>query len=1149
MSLRFIYGRSGTGKSYFCLNDIKEEIDKGVSNKLILIVPEQFSFESEKRLLRHTGDSGVFKAEVLSFKRLCHKIFNTVGGITHRRLNDAGKAMIMYSVLDKVKKELQVFQRASSKQGFTDVLIDIITEFKRYNITPEILNDTLNNVENGDLKGKLEDLYRIYSIFESKLHESYIDGEDELTMAYEKIDDFKLLDGAEIWIDEFSTFTPQQYNIIEKLMKKAKRVNITLCSNGHNYSQEVESEDIFSIVQGTENNILQIAMNNNIALDNDIDLNREDCYRFINANELLHVERNFFKFPYNLYKPSVANLRMYKAFNPYEEVDWIARDITSLVRDKGYRYRDIAVVCRDLDCYEKIVSVIFNDYNVPYFLDKKRELTDNPLIVLILSIFDIKNRNWSYESIFRYLKTGILDIERENIDILENFVLAHGIRGKKWQEFWQYGLKSAKNQEEYKRDVLNPINEIKDIIIEPLNKLYEKMSKKCTVRELCTYIYEFLIEVNALNKVQSFVEEFKENGDNEKANEYDKVIDVVLKVLDQIVEIMGEEKVDLDSFINTLNIGLERQEIGLIPVSLDQVIVGDLARIKSHDLKAVYIIGVNDGVFPKVSSEEGILSDDDRSMLKELGVAISADTRTKAFEENFLVYNAITMASNYMVITYPLSDMEGGALRPSVLISRFKKLFPKLLEESELFKTKEDEILDKIVAPEPTFNELISVMRTYYDNNETVKDIWSEVYSWFKDKEGWRDKAERVFKGLSYNNQVGKVNEYKIKSLYKRPFTFDVSKVERYAQCPFAYFVQYGLKARDRKIYEFGNPDFGSFVHDVLDKFSKKVKEENLSWNDIDENWCKENVDRLVEGLIDEESILKSSSRYEYMSGRMKKLITKSVTVISDHFKRGSFNVLDSEIIFGEGKHKPIKLTLKDGEEINLRGRIDRVDVLEHKDELYIRIVDYKSGNKKFSLEEVYHGLQLQLLIYLDAILQNEELLLSKNVIPGAILYFRVDDPLISTDGKISKDEIKRAVLKNLKMNGLLLNSAEVIIQMDREINGYSLIIPAYVGKNGVSENNSSVATREQFNMLREYVRETIVKLCEEMLNGNIDIHPVKKSNNSCCDYCDFKAICQFDSTIKNNKYNTVVKKNKEDLWKLIENKVKEGEEGETNEN
>ena len=1057
--------------------------------------------------------------------------------------------MLMYSVLSKVKKELEVFRRASSKRGFTEVLIDIITEFKRYNITPEMINETLRNIGNDELKGKLKDIYNIYNIFENKLHESYIDSEDELTMAYEKMDEFKLLDGAEIWIDEFSIFTPQQYNIIEKLMKKAKRVNITLCANGHNYSQAMESEDIFSLVKVTENKLLQIAMNNNIALDNDIDLNRESCYRFINANELFHVEKNFFKFPYSLYKDSVMNLRMYKALNPYEEIDWVARDITTLVRDKGYRYKDIAVVCRDLDCYEKIVSVIFNDYNVPYFLDKKRELTDNPLIVLILSIFDIKNRNWSYESIFRYLKTGILDLDRENIDILENFVLAHGIKGKKWQEFWTYGLKSSKNPEEYKREVLNPINEIKDMVIYPLNKLYEKMSNKCTVRELCTYIYEFLVEIKAISKVQSFVESFKENGDNEKAKEYEKVIDVVLKVLDQMVEIMGEEKVDLDNFIDIINIGLERQEIGLIPVALDQVIVGDLARIKSYDLKAVYIIGVNDGIFPRVSNEEGILSDDDRSMLKELGVVIASDTRTKAFEENFLIYNAITMASNYMAITYPLSDMEGGALRPSVLISRFKKLFPKLLEESDLFKTKEEEILDKVVAPEPTFNELISVMRTYYDNNERVKNIWSEVYSWFKEKDIWRDKAERVFKGLSYNNQVEKVNKYKIKTLYKRPFTFDVSKIERYAQCPFSYFVQYGLKARDRKIYEFGNPDFGSFVHEVLDKFSKKVKEENLSWSDIDEKWCIENIDNLVEGLIDDESILKSSSRYEYMSNRMKKLITKSVTVISEHFKRGSFNVLDSEIVFGEGKHKPIKLTLKDGEEINLRGRIDRVDVLEHKDELYIRIVDYKSGNKRFSLEEVYYGLQLQLLIYLDAILQNEEILVNKNVIPGAILYFRVDDPVVSTEGKISKDEIKKAILKNLKMNGLLLNNAEVIIEMDKEISGYSLIIPAYVGKNGVSENNSSVATKEQFNILREYVRETIVELCGSMLDGNIQIHPVKNNNNSCCDYCDFKSICQFDSTIKNNKYNMILKKDKEDVWKLIENKVKEGEEEKTNEN
>lgn len=1136
MSLRFIFGRIGSGKSHECLKDMKDAVDRGEKNNLILIVPEQFSFEAEKKVLRFIGEKGVFKVQVLSFKRLCYKVFNSVGGATHKRLNDCGKSILIYDILRNLKKELTVFQRASTKQGFTDVILEIITEFKRYNITPEILKETSNNLIEKELKDKLNDLYKIYNLFEGELHKSYIDGEDELSMAYEKLDECAIFHNAEIWIDEFSTFTPQQYNIIKKLMKKSKRVNIALCCPGENYSQDDSGEDVFSVVKATEDKIIRIAMENNVALDKDINLDSIDLR---NRDELDHIEKNFFKYPYSKYKKEPMNLRVFKALNNYEEVEFVSKDIVSLVRDKGYRFNEIAVICRELDSYEKIVSVVFNDYNIPYFLDSRRKITDNPFIILVLSIFDIKNKNWSYESVFRYLKTGLLDIPKEDIDKLENFVLAYGIKGKKWNEFWKYGLNSKKNQEEYIKDVINPINEIREIVLAPLKILHDKLSSQSTVRELCTYIYEFLVEIKAMEKMELWIREFRDSGDNEKADEYEKVIQVIFNVFDQLVEIMGDSKIKLDSFIEFLNIGLSCEDIGIIPFALDQVIVGDLARIKSHDIKAVYIIGVNDGIFPRASREEGILSDDDRNMLKNLGVTLASDMKTKAFEENFLIYNAITMATDYMVITYPLANIEGGALRPSVLISRFKKIFPKLIEESALLKEKDEEALERVVTPESTFNELIAVMRTYYDKNENVGDIWAEVYTWFEQRDKWNEKVNRVLKGLTYSNLVSSVKTEKIRALYQKPYAFDVSRIEKYAQCPFAYFVQYGLKARDRKIYEFGNPDFGSFVHGVLDSFSKKVKTDKLSWREIDDKWSQEAINGIVEKLIEEDSILKSSSKYNYMTSKIKKVLNKSVSVISEHFKRSTFEVLDSEVIFGEGKHKPIKLNLPNGEEILLRGRIDRVDVLEYEGNLYVRVVDYKSGNKKFSLDEVYNGLQLQLLIYLDAILSNEELLMKKNTIPGAILYFRIDDPIVSTSGKISEEELKNEILKNLKMNGLLLNDTEILVQMDNEINQYSVIIPAYVGKSGVSESLSSVATKEQFDLLREYVRKTVVDLCDNMLKGNISIHPIKNDGAACCDYCNFNAVCQFDTTIKDNCYKSVNKKQKEDLWKLIEKKVK----------
>lgn len=1141
MSLRFIYGRGGSGKSYRCLDEIKHNIENNIDQKLILIVPEQFSFSAENNLLNHVGPKGVFKSEVLSFKRFSRRVLSKQGGTLHKRLNDSGKAMILYSILQELKNDLKAFFRASTKPGFIDLIGDIIIEFKRYNITPELIKSTYEvlNEDKIDLKNKLEDIYKMYMLFEETLHKRYIDAEDELALAYMKMDESDLFTNAEVWIDEFASFTPQQYDIIYKIMKKANRVNITITTDENEFSQ-IDGEDLFSECKTTEARILKLAQEGNVALDKPLSLNEECCKRFLN-DELSHTENNFFRYPYVPYKKEINNIKIYRAKNNYEELEWIARDITSLVRDKGYRYKDIAVVCRDLENYEKIAAVIFNEYNVPYFLDEKRDITDNPLIISILSLFEIHKKKWSYESVFKYIKSGLINYDKYAIDKLENYVLAYGIKGYKWSEFWEYGKSKDGDNTEYIRDVINPINETKDFIIEPINMFLNKVTKESSVRDICTYIYEFLLDIHAFETIDNWIEEFNKCGEREKANEYDQIINMVLKVLDQIVEIFGEEVISMDKFLDILMVGFSKQQMGLIPVALDQVIVGDLARIKSHDIRTLYIIGVNDGVFPRATKDEGILSDIERQELKGLGVVLGSDTRTKAFEENYLIYSTLTMASENLILTYPLADFEGKSLRPSVLISRFKKIFYNLREEMDISLDKDMYTLEKVVAPEPTFNELISVMRTYYDAKEDVNDVWSQVYNWYKKQDVWSDKAEIVLKGLSYNNQVAQIKNEKIKALYKKPYNFDVSRIERYAACPFAFYIQYGLKARDRKIYEFGNPDFGSFIHDILDKFSKKVREENKNWHELDKKWCDENIDDIVNKTIEDESILKSTARYNYMTRKMKKLLSKSVSIISEHFKRGNFEVLDTEIIFGEGKYNPITLSLPDGEKINLRGRIDRVDVLEHNGETYIRVVDYKSGNKSFNLDEVYYGLQLQLLVYLDAIISNEDTLLKNNAIPGAILYFRIDDPMINSSRKLSEEEMREELLKKLKMNGLLLNDSKIILEMDKDISGYSLIIPAYMGKNGLSEKSSSVATKEQFNILREYVRETIIRLCEEMLNGDITIKPVKNGAYSTCDYCSFFSVCQFDTTIKNNDYNCIIKK-KEKVWELIEESLNKKE-------
>lgn len=1153
MSLRFIFGRSGSGKSYHCLEDIKSKLEKADNSKLILLVPEQFSFQAEKNLVNTLGEKGIIKAQVLSFTRMAYVVFNEVGGITHQHVNSPGKNILLYRAIESVKNDLKVFQRAGRQQGFVNVVSDIISEFKRYDVNPDTLRDVYENItDNEGLKDKLQDINLIFSSFERELHKKYIDTEDELVMLAEKLDKCHIFDDAEIWIDEFSSFTPLQYNIIEKLLKKAKRINITLNTDCLVEGRESESTDVFMPIKNTEGKLLKIIEENNVPYEEPICIDSEVLPRFRHSKELSHLEKYFFKFPYNVYQDETKDISIFKALNMYGEIQDTARDIIRLSRDEGIRFRDMAVLTRDMSSYEKLIQVIFSEYNIPYFIDQRRQINGNPLIILINSVLDIFTKNWSYESVFRYLKTGLTNIEIEEIDLLENYVLANGIRGNKWnnEKPWDYSFSYDFNRDkspEDEKEKLIKINEIRDRVKRPLIDFYLEIKNSKNIKDTCSAIFNLLTNLNVYDKIEKWVEDFRKSGDLDLANEYSQIWNIVNELLDQIVEVIGEEDLKLEEFIKVLNTAINEYDIGVIPPSLDQVLVGSIDRARTHEVSALYLIGVNDGVFPQASNEEGMLNDKDREELRRFGVELALDTKSNAFEEQFLIYTSLTLSSKYLRISYPIANFEGKAMRPSIIISKLKKIFPKIKEDSDIIYTGNDEeSLRKISGPDSTFNELVEAFREEKDGKKT-NPIWWDVYRWYSTRDEWQDKCERAFGGLSYTNKVEFVSREKIRKLYGTPLQFSVSRLERYASCPFAYYVEYGLGAKDRKVYEFSSPDLGSFIHEILDDFSNVLEKEKMTWRDIDDEWCGEAISYLVDKKINEKNgyILSSSPRYEYMANRLKRIMTKSVTLISEHMKRSGFDPVGYEMSFGKnGDFPPISIELPSGEKIELIGRIDRVDEVEIDGKTYLRVIDYKSGNKSFKLSDVYYGLQLQLLVYLDAILSNADKYIDKGMIPGAILYFKIDDPIINVKRDTSQEDIEKEVMRVLKMKGLILKDAKVVKEMDRSIEGYSLIIPVQILKDGEISSRSSTATLEQFEILRKYVRKILIDLCEDMLKGNISIMPYKKKNATPCEYCQFSSICQFDTSMKDNKYKLLNDKNDEEVWELMKKEVEE-EDGE----
>lgn len=1146
MSLRLIYGRAGSGKSWFCLNEMKNSLDKGGDNPLIMIVPEQYSLQADRNMIKVLGSTGIKRADVLTFRRMAYRVFNEVGGLTRQYINSAGKCMILFRVIEELKDHLKVFSKAAKQQGFVNTLLQTFTEMKRYNITSELLKKASLDITDSDtLRMKLEDLGLIFELYQKKISEKYMDADDDLTILANKLELSRQFNGAEFWIDEFAGFTPQEYKVIEMLLHKAERVNISLCTDCLALDGQIDHSDVFYPVKNAVRKLIRITREFNISVEPPVVLREEPNYRFKESRELQHLERCYYSYPISKYIEKTRDISIFTAINIYSEVENTARDIIHLCRDRGMRYKELAVVTRNLDGYEKLIKAIFGQYSIPYFIDQKRDIISHPLVMLIISALEVFHRNWTYEAVFRYLKTGLTNIEIEDIDILENYVLACGIRGSRWtqNENWEYrmtaGLEDG-DAREYELKIISKANEIRPRVVAPLMNFRSKTKGRKTSKEICTALFDFLCEIGVPQRIEDRVKEFRASGEAAIANEYTQVWNIVMEVFDQIVEVMGDEGLSLERFSQVLTIGFGEYKMGLIPAALDQVLVGSVERSKSHEVSALYVIGVNDGIFPSSVMDEGILSDRDRENLRKKGMEMAQDTRSKTFEEEFIVYNTLTTPGKYLRISYPIADHEGKSMRPSPIVFQVRKLFPNIKESSNITGIEaEGGEIDLITSPSPTFNHMVSAMRKQVEG-EQVNPLWWDVYKWFRGSSEWELKCNTAVEGLSYTNAVTSINPEKTRELYGSPVYSSVSRLEKYATCPFAYFAQYGLMAKERKIFKLTAPDVGTFLHSAIDRFSSLMGEQDVTWRTLEKDWCSDAVSGVVDELLEKAGgwIFNSSKRYRYIAERLKRVITRAVWLIAEHIKRSSFEPVGYEIGFGDNENfPPIEIELNSGDKLKLTGRIDRLDAWKTEEGTYLRIVDYKSGSKAFKLCDVYYGLQIQLITYMDAVWEKGGMGMKKPILPGGMLYFRIDDPIVRAGMGATEEEIEREIMRQLKMKGLLLADVKLVKEMDRQIDGDSLIIPARINKGDVL-GRSSAATAQQFDVLRKYVKKLLTRMGEEMLSGEVSMKPYKKKKVTSCTYCSYAAVCQFDPGLKDNRYRNLEERKDDEVWKLIEDEA-----------
>ncbi len=1096
MEFKIVYGRSGSGKTTYIFNSIREKI-KG-KNKIYIVVPEQFSFSAENHLLDIIDGNSSVNAEVLTLSRMADRVIeNTVGnGKSH--LSAIGKSIIIYDVIDSLKNNMNFLSNSDKN---LDLATRMITEFKKHNVKSEDFDLLEDKIDDKYLKLKLEDSKKILEKYQNRISENYIDEADSLEILADNIEKSNLFNDAIFYIDEFAGFTPSEYQVIDKLCRIASEMTITLCTDSLENVENVE-ENLFYFNNITGEKLLDIAKRNGCFIDK---VNLEESKRF-ESKELQILEKNIYKVDNEKFLEFTSDINLFIAKNLESEVENVARNIVNLVRKKSYRFRDIAVVCNNIDTYSSDIKAIFNKYEIPVFIDEKKDINNNILMKYIISLLNILTTNFSYESMFSYIKSGMLDLDEDDIYILENYVNKWGIRGSKWhKEEFVY---------EEKNNLQDKLNEIRKKIVFPILEFKENLSGEKTAKSICEYLYNFIEENEVQKNILSKAKLLEEQGLVEIAEEYRNGIKLFFDVLDEIVLIFNDEKMSFDRFNKILQIGISKSEFGSIPTFFDQVLFGDIGRSKTKDIKVLFLIGLNDGVIPNIVKDEGFLNDKDRELLKENNIELAKNSIELLYEDQFNIYKVLSMPKCKLYLSYGISDKEGKSLRQSILITQIKKIFPNITEDSDVINAKFE-----ITTKEGTLDYAIEKYQKFL-YEEVVKGEELDIIAWYQKYE--KERVARIFRAAKFTNVPEVISADNIKKLYGNSLRTSVSKLEQYRRCPFAFHMKYGLKLLEEDEFKIRALDTGNFMHEVIDEVFTRIEDRDLNIKEI----TKEDLYNIISEIISKKLgmsrnyIFSSTPKFIALTKRLKKVVYQSIDYIIEQLKNSKFELYGHELEFSEkSEFKPMKLELEDGNNIVVTGKIDRVDVAKVDDKKYVRIIDYKSSVKDVDLNQIVAGIQIQLLTYLDEVSEQ------KGFDSSGVLYFNLLDTIVKADKNMSDEDIKKELNKKFRMKGLVIADLDIIKMMDSRISpsNYSESIPVYLDKDGnISKSKSKVLEKEQFESLQKYTKHIIKEISKEIFSGRIDIKPFYMNKKTPCEYCEYKSICNFDPKFKDNNYNYI---------------------------
>lgn len=1093
MPLKFVFGPSGSGKSSYLYQHVIQESMKYPERNYIVLVPEQFTMQTQKDLVMMHERKGIMNIDVLSFARLAYRVFEETGGGGLPVLDDEGKNLILRKIAGDYESELKMLGGHMKKQGYISEVKSVISEFTQYDIGEDEIERVMESAgESSRLYYKLADIRLLYRGFTDYLREKYITKEELLDVLSREVEKSERLKNSTVVLDGFTGFTPVQDRLLGELMRHCREVIVTVTMDRRENPYVYEHPyQLFALSKQMVTSLLQIAKQNKIPVEEPVELYDHVPWRFKEQEALAFLEKHLFRYGAGAYEKEQEQVKLHLAKNPREEAYAVAEQVRRMMREDGYRLRDIGVVVSDMDVYADHLKQAFIKYDIPFFMDHKRSILLNSFVEYIRSVLHMAEQSFSYESVFRFLRTNLAGFTYEEIDELENYVIGLGIKGyKHWQEKWTRKLKGMAQED------LDKMNHYRRQLVEKVDGLiYVLRQRRKTVADITRAIYEFMVQENLQVRLAEQEELFKAKGELALAREYAQIYRIVIELFDKFVELLGDEEVSLSEYCKLLDAGLEEARVGVIPPEVDQVVIGDMQRTRLKDIKALLFAGANDVYLPGALLRTGLLSELDREKFAREKLTLSAGGKEKAYVQKFYLYLNLTKPSEKLDIYYSKVSADGKSVRPSYLIQELQKLFPKLKVRDEERYLKEQELTENI-----GFDRMI---REFVQKRHETDGAWCELYNWYKKNPKWQEKVERFLEAGYYRKPLDALTEEAAKRLYGEEFETSITRMERFAVCAFSHFLTYGLGLREREEYDFQAADLGNVCHRALEQFSYKVERETGDWLKLTEEQRNQYVEESVEEAIADygNSILYSSSRNAYLIVRMKRMLEKTVWALTKQLAAGDFKPSAYEMRFANGK-------------------IDRVDTCEDGDCIYVKVIDYKTGSKSFDVTALYHGLQLQLMVYMDAALQLEQKKHpEKEILPAGVFYYRIQDPLID---RPKEGEEQESILKELKPDGMISLEKEVLEHLDHCMVGESSVIPVKYNKNGSLSKSSKAASAQDFYLMMKYAVNKVEEIRQKILSGDVKVNPYRRGTETSCDYCSYRQICGFDTKMEGYRYREI---------------------------